>query len=262
MTKQKLITYTMVAGIVVVALLIAIELISLVDRQNQVAVDIQPSAATLVVPASEASGESQSTPATMSDNSPPSIPRLEYEITDLMTAFGVEDKENGFVPEVYDETDVESLSLGNVNQVAPMAGTYKAINLFEQGVEKNLAALEAQGRSISITADGEGHAVINFLGLDFDATYDDHYLYLEDATKMPYYWDGQTITTAAHRIELDLVRVDSPTPAPVATPADTLTESELAGEYLTGDTQLVQQSLKIESIIFCINIYLFMAIFL
>ena len=157
-----------------------------------------------------------------------------------MTAFGVEDKENGFVPEVYDETDVESLSLGNVNQVAPMAGTYKAINLFEQGVEKNLAALEAQGRSISITADGEGHAVINFLGLDFDATYDDHYLYLEDATKMPYYWDGQTITTAAHRIELDLVRVDSPTPAPVATPADTLTESELAGEYLTGDTQLVQ----------------------
>ena len=47
----------MVAGIVVVALLIAIELISLVDRQNQVAVDIQPSAATLVVPASEASGE-------------------------------------------------------------------------------------------------------------------------------------------------------------------------------------------------------------
>ncbi|MBQ6450181.1 hypothetical protein IJJ08_04780 [bacterium] len=208
MTKQKLITYTMVAGIVVVALLIAIELISLVDRQNQVAVDIQPSAATLVVPASEASGESQSTPATMSDNSPPSIPRLEYEITDLMTAFGVEDKENGFVPEVYDETDVESLSLGNVNQVAPAAGTYKAINLFEQGVEKNLQALEQEGRSISITADGRGRASIDFLGLEFDATYDNHYLYLEDGSKMPYYWDGQTITTAAHRIELDLVRVD------------------------------------------------------
>ena len=206
--KKKLTTYIIIGAIGMVAILVAVELITLFERPANNNSGLQSSELALVTSSYEASSESIEREPIAEIETPPVAPTLlEHEITDLMTAFGVDDLDGEFVPEVYDETDVESLSLGNVNQVAPAAGTYKAINLFEQGVEKNLRALEGQGRSISITVDGQGNATIDFLGLEFDATYDNHYLYLEDGSKMPYYWDGQTITTAAHRIELDLVLV-------------------------------------------------------
>ena len=239
--KKQLTTYIIAGSIGVVAILIALELITMLGQSKTPNSSLTNITMTTNNSATQNidSSENNSGVLDLGRVKPPAVAgaRLEYEITDLMTAFGVEDVDGEFVPEVYTETDVESLSLSNVNQVAPLAGTYKAINLFEQGVEKNLAALEGQGRSISITADGKGNAIVNFLGLDFDATYDDHYLYLEDATKMPYYWDGQTITTAAHRIELDLVRVDTPA-TPTTTQNETMTDNELTIDYVVSDTGL------------------------
>jgi len=196
--------YAIIAVIAIVILLI----VSVLVAMHSQATSGQLTPGSLLVSHHQAASSPDSlTPSTAYTNdSPVTQEMLEHEITDLMIAFGIDDASTQSTPEpeVFAETDVEMLSAANTTQIAPSAGTYQAVNLFERGIQKNLAAIQDQGYNITITLDGAGRAQVNFFGLEFAATYDDHYLYLEDQTRVPYYYDGVTITAAAHRIELDL----------------------------------------------------------
>ncbi|MBQ6449593.1 hypothetical protein IJJ08_01680 [bacterium] len=198
-------SYALIGGIVIVTLIISVELINLLSRPMETLSTIAPSL-NHSPPVTNNPTEEELVNFTAVAYSADIDPRqLETEVTQIMQALGI--KHTDAAATVYTETDVEALSSQNVNQKIPPAGTYQATALFEQGVEKDLQALSQAGRTINIIIDENGGVTIDFLGLKFDAAADDHYLYLEDGSKMPYFWDGQTITAAAHRIELDLVRV-------------------------------------------------------
>lgn len=197
--KQTL--YLIIIGLIIIlAIFISSELIAIISKNNHTDHELNKTVTTINEQAS-ASAAISATPVVTEE-------LLANEITEIMAIFNVQNVNADPDNTIYDETDVEALSLANINQTAPPAGTYKAINLFEQGIEKNLHALEEQGRIITIVGDGAGHATVNFFGLTFAATYDNHYLYFEDGSRMPYYWSDGVITAAAHRIELDLVKID------------------------------------------------------
>ena len=198
-------SYALIGAIVVVTLIISVELINLLSRPMESLSTIATSPNSSLRVSDKLSEEEMVSYTSVAYSAGIDLRRLETEVSDIMQAVGI--KQTNVSSTVYTETDVEALSTQNINQKRPPAGTYQAISLFEQGVEKDLSALEQTGRTITIAINENGGVTIDFLGLEFEAAADDHYLYLEDGSKIPYFWDGQTITAAAHRIELDLVRV-------------------------------------------------------
>lgn len=209
---KKLVMYLIFALIGVMGLVIGGLLIKMVSNST-------PQETTTTTPASDTPSTATSSndhpeeePVPISYSSQTSESHVEdylaNEVTELMKYYGVANTDvNGTV---YATNDLVALTESRTDQVAPPPGIYKVIRLFEQGVEKDISSLNQLGRGIYFRVNANNTVEFNFMGLEFDGTYDNHYIYTDDGNAMPYVWDGTTATATAHRLEADAVLDNSP----------------------------------------------------
>jgi len=131
--------------------------------------------------------------------------QLENEISEFMTALGIDDPDGIISDNAYTQEEIRQLDLQYPNRTAPPAGQYVAIHLYEQGVEKNLDALSTQGKTITLDLRADHSFRADFLGINMEGTYDNQYGYIEHVNKMPIFWNGTVLTIFAHRLQVEMV---------------------------------------------------------